>query len=620
MTSKRRLGLLLALAGTSFTSLAQAQSRTGWALDRFDPSPAGDLFFAADRPWYSGSRTFALRFGVVGDYARLPLAIRTGGQGSEVTTNVVDNMLLFHAQVGIALFDRIGIHLSLPVSAWQSGNEAFGVGPAAGPTVGDPRIGARVRLFGDAERSPISLHVGADLYINAGVFGVPRSYNTTDDQFRGRFNAVAAGRVSIVRYSLGAGFHLRPTTTAIANTTVGNEVYLSAAIGFVALSDRLTIGPEFYASTELDRAFSWTQFNAEVILGAHYLIADTVLIGIGAGPGLTQGAGTPQFRGLFQLAYAPEHRAAPVAAPVDTDGDGVFDPDDQCVTVPAGEHPDATRRGCPMPDSDRDGVFDADDVCVNEPAGEHPDATRRGCPTPDSDHDGVLDPDDQCPTTAAGDHPDPDRRGCPDGDRDVDGVLDHADQCPNEAQGPTPDPNRAGCPIPDRDHDTVPDATDHCPDQPGAPSANPARNGCPGLVQVENGNLRIIRPVFFATNRDRILPRSFPVLLAVADALNASPQIHRVSVEGHTDDVGDDARNLDLSQRRAASVVAFLVAHGIEAGRLEARGYGETRPEQPIEGLRGRALRTARSANRRVAFRITDPAEATPAPAAGSQP
>ncbi|MDP3274948.1 MAG: OmpA family protein [Deltaproteobacteria bacterium] len=320
----------------------------------------------------------------------------------------------------------------------------------------------------------------------------------------------------------------------------------------------------------------------------------------------------------FTLRPPRPDNAPVVDAPADRDGDGVLDGEDLCVEVPAGDHPDPARRGCPRPDRDGDGVYDDEDTCVEVPAGAHPDASRRGCPLTDSDGDGVFDPEDQCVTTPHGDHPDPERRGCPDGDADGDGVLDHADQCRTVPQGFNPDPAREGCPLPDRDRDSVPDVTDHCPDQPGAPSTNPLRNGCPSIVSMDSAAIHITRPVFFATNRDVILPRSIPVLTAVAEVLRAVPRIRRVSVEGHTDDVGDDASNMDLSNRRAQSVMRWLSEHGVEAARLEAHGFGETRPLRAIEGMRGRALRTARGENRRVDFNIVDPAPRRETPAAAT--
>lgn len=290
--------------------------------------------------------------------------------------------------------------------------------------------------------------------------------------------------------------------------------------------------------------------------------------------------------------------AAPAGPPPDTDGDGVRDPDDRCPREPSGARPDLARIGCPLGDRDADGMLDPDDACPDRPAGPTPDPARAGCPFDDRDADGVADAADACPDTAQGPHPDPSRPGCPDPDGDGDGVTDHADVCPDTAQGPHPDPARTGCPAPDRDGDSVPDTVDRCPDRPGAPSTNPARNGCPGLVRIEGTVIRILRPVFFATNRDRILPASNAVLAAVADAMRADRTLARVRVEGHTDDVADDAFNLALSERRAQRVVEALVARGIEAQRLVAHGLGETRPVDP------RRTRAARALNRRVEFHI----------------
>jgi outer membrane protein OmpA-like peptidoglycan-associated protein len=204
-------------------------------------------------------------------------------------------------------------------------------------------------------------------------------------------------------------------------------------------------------------------------------------------------------------------------------------------------------------------------------------------------------------TTPAGEHPDPERAGCPDGDDDTDLVLNHADACRTVPMGLHPDPARLGCPLADRDNDSVPDTVDHCPDRAGAPDPNPRRNGCPGLVLVEAGQVRILRPVLFATNRDRILRPSFRVLTAVVDALRAQPEIQRIGIEGHTDNVGSDDANMILSQHRAQAVATWLTQHGIEASRVDAHGYGASRPIVPNGTASGRA------ANRRVEFHILNP-------------
>jgi outer membrane protein OmpA-like peptidoglycan-associated protein len=261
-------------------------------------------------------------------------------------------------------------------------------------------------------------------------------------------------------------------------------------------------------------------------------------------------------------------------------------------------------------DADKDGILDADDKCPQEPAGAHPDSRpeRHGCPAADADHDGVTDDVDKCPAEAQGPFPDPERPGCPDGDDDHDGVYNREDQCRHEPAGLTPDPQRKGCPAADRDHDTMPDATDACPDKPGAPNADPKKNGCPGLVLIDDGQIKINKPVFFATNKDTILKKSTPLLNAVGFALTHNANIRKVLVEGHTDNKGKPEKNQDLSQRRADSVKAWLIQLGVEPERLDSRGFGDSRPLVPNTTSKGRA------ANRRVQFTITDPATAGATP------
>jgi outer membrane protein OmpA-like peptidoglycan-associated protein len=125
-------------------------------------------------------------------------------------------------------------------------------------------------------------------------------------------------------------------------------------------------------------------------------------------------------------------------------------------------------------------------------------------------------------------------------------------------------------------------------------------DGCPDLyktIVVLNDRIELKQTIFFATAKDRILPKSFPLLNEVALALRDNPGFN-VSIEGHTDSQGQGGVNQKLSQRRAESVRRYLIEQGISADRLQAIGYGEDRP---IEDNRTAAGRTA---NRRVEFRI----------------
>jgi outer membrane protein OmpA-like peptidoglycan-associated protein len=209
----------------------------------------------------------------------------------------------------------------------------------------------------------------------------------------------------------------------------------------------------------------------------------------------------------------------------------------------------------------------------------------------DRDADRVTDDVDRCPDLAGP----RENFGCPLPDRDGDGVPDQEDLCPLVA-GPV---ENHGCPWADRDHDGVADKDDKCPDEPG-PKDN---QGCPRkqtLVIVRRDRIELRQQIHFAQNKSRILKDSYAVLGQVARALTDAPSV-RVRIEGHTDNVGTLDTNLKLSQSRADSVKAFLAGNGVERDRLDAEGFGPTRP------LASNATKPGRAANRRVDFRIVQP-------------
>jgi outer membrane protein OmpA-like peptidoglycan-associated protein len=124
--------------------------------------------------------------------------------------------------------------------------------------------------------------------------------------------------------------------------------------------------------------------------------------------------------------------------------------------------------------------------------------------------------------------------------------------------------------------------------------------------------------VQFALDSAQILPASTGLLVEIADVLLKNPRVKRVEVQGHTDTTGTPAHNMKLSEDRAASVVAWLTAHGIAADRLVAKGYGDTKPIVP------NVTELNKQRNRRVQFIILDQDAAPPpspqlgAPALGS--
>ncbi|MGB8332193.1 MAG: OmpA family protein, partial [Polyangiales bacterium] len=122
----------------------------------------------------------------------------------------------------------------------------------------------------------------------------------------------------------------------------------------------------------------------------------------------------------------------------------------------------------------------------------------------------------------------------------------------------------------------------------------PSRSG----VVVKKNEIALRRQISFATGSDEILPNSEPILLEVADALLRNPDIELVEIEGHTDNRGDFAVNMQLSQQRAEAVQRWLVQHGVGPARLMAKGYGPTHPVVPNITQQNRAR------NRRVQFTI----------------
>jgi outer membrane protein OmpA-like peptidoglycan-associated protein len=295
----------------------------------------------------------------------------------------------------------------------------------------------------------------------------------------------------------------------------------------------------------------------------------------------------------------------------DKDGDGVADLDDACPDLPG------TREFQGCPDADGDGIVDAEDACPNEAGGRE----TQGCPvSKDSDVDGVPDDIDRCPLDPEDKDGHQDEDGCPEADNDGDGIVDKADACPNdrgpiENRGcPVVDQDRdgvldpedrcptvaglkenAGCPDADRDGDTIPDRLDKCADQFGPPP-----EGCPKkytLVEVKKERIEIRQQVHFATAKFRVLPGSFPLLNQVSQVLNDFPKM-RISIEGHTDSVGKEASNMRLSHKRAEAVLNYLVSKGISPERMDATGFGPTKPVASNRTARGRAQ------NRRTEFRI----------------
>ncbi|MFV0593017.1 MAG: OmpA family protein [Draconibacterium sp.] len=253
----------------------------------------------------------------------------------------------------------------------------------------------------------------------------------------------------------------------------------------------------------------------------------------------------------------------------DSDGDGVKDRKDECPDTPPGVEVD--EKGCPL-DRDGDGVPDYKDECPDD-AGP---ASLNGCP--DKDGDGIADKDDDCPDVAGLAK----FNGCP--DTDGDGVPDPKDKCPDTPKGCAVDAD--GCPL-DSDGDGVIDCEDKCPQEAG-PASN---NGCPDWAELQ------IPTVYFDFDKSSLRPEAQAELDKVASQLSAAKE-YDIVIGGHTDNIGTEAYNMKLSERRAQEVVKYLLKKGVNNAYVGSNYYGESKPAVANDS------KAHRQENRRAEFEV----------------
>ncbi|NJN77360.1 MAG: OmpA family protein, partial [Saprospiraceae bacterium] len=180
----------------------------------------------------------------------------------------------------------------------------------------------------------------------------------------------------------------------------------------------------------------------------------------------------------------------------------------------------------------------------------------------DKDGDGITDDKDACPDVKGLAK----FAGCPDTDND--GVKDADDKCP-KVKGLA---KFNGCP--DTDGDGIADNLDKCPTVAG----NKENGGCPEIKKEEKERLDFaMRAIQFETGKSVIKTSSYKILDEVASILIKYPN-YLVSVEGHTDNVGNDASNMTLSEARAKACHDYLINKGVAAESITYKGFGETQP------------------------------------------
>jgi outer membrane protein OmpA-like peptidoglycan-associated protein len=434
---------------------------------------------------------------------------------------------------------------------------------------------------------------------------VPQIMGILDKEFGAR---------SQLRLAVNAGIRIRSSDTFVDNdplktaqpapltngtVTASTEIPFGAGIAYAVSVQKFDVVGEFIGAVPIGTHANYQPMEA--ILGAKLYLARNSFLSFGGGHGIPgksstpSDAGNPDWRAFIGIVFEPNIG--------DRDGDGIKDDVDKCPDDPEDFDGFEDEDGCPDPDNDRDGILDVDDKCPNIPEDKDGFQDEDGCPEGnknDRDGDGILDDVDKCPDDPEDFDGFQDEDGCPDPDNDQDGILDVDDLCPNDPEDKDGFEDADGCPDPDNDKDRILDKDDKCPNEPETYNGYQDEDGCPdrGRVVVTDTSIEILDMIYFEYDKAIIKKESYPILDAVAATLQGNPSIQLIEIQGHTDERGDDAYNLDLSDRRAHSVRQYLIDKGVDEKRLTAQGYGETQPLDRSHNEKAWAK------NRRVAFLI----------------
>lgn len=540
---------------------SQTRAQDHFDVQHFNPAASQSLnFFGAS----SGAVLEDGRWdvGLMINYASNPLVVEDEN-GEElaglVTQQLVANLI---GAYGIADFFEIGI--DIPLFLMQDG-EDFALSPeleatSAGFGIGSIRLIPKVRILGENETDDTSVLSLAFLLDSMLPTGNQDDYQSEGFRIEPRFALDLA--TSVVSVGLNVGYLVRPETE-MPDLYVDDTLTwaVGASVPLLNGDIPLELVSEIFGEVSiLADDIGGAEAPLEFLAGIKVHPTDGVLVQAGGGSGIVNGFGSPDFRVFLGVSiYQPTE--------CDTDGDGICD--DSCPDDPEDFDQFEDEDGCPDPDNDEDTILDVDDSCPMDPEDFDTFEDENGCPDPDNDEDGILDADDSCP-------------------------MDPEDYDLFEDED--------GCPDPDNDEDSILDIDDFCPMDPEVINGFEDEDGCPdeSFIVVTCTAIEIDDTIYFETDSDVIRSISFELLDQVAATIIAIPNIRLISIEGHTDSRGSSSHNLDLSRRRAASVLRYLEGQGVEGSRMVSEGFGEDQPIATNDTDLGMAT------NRRVEFRILE--------------
>jgi len=508
----------------------------------FHPAPGPKSVFGLDLP--EVPTHLGVSAGMFVNYAQAPLRV-TEPDGRERA--LVPSELGIDFVASLSLFQAMEIGVDVPIQRLGVPN-AIEPGFTTTPqtSVGDLRLQLKFPVL----RKPLLLG-------GALRFSLPTGDETALTGVRGWvFGPTALAELPLGKTTVAfeLGYLLRRREPVSGDFEIDDEVAAGIGVIHPILPDRLDVRGELRSWTGIAApTFTANAAPIDANVGGAYHIGRRLSLYLGAGRGVSEGYGTPAFRVLGGVRLRHESDGC-AAGPEDFDGfrDGDF---------------------CADPDNDGDHLADEIDTCPNDAEDADGFEDQDGCKDPDNDADAVADAGDRCPLQAEDRDGHEDVDGCPDDDNDGDGLADHLDDCAMD-----------------------PEDVDQFQDEDGCPEPGPAQ----ATVTVTDTRILISERVYFDFERETIRSVSLPLLQQVAQVLVRTPRIRKIRIEGYTDGSGDANYNLDLSYRRARSVLEYLVSQGVERNRVTHIGYGETRPVASDDTPEGQAL------NRRVEFTILE--------------
>lgn len=610
-----RWSVVVVLAAVPATGLAQEFDAHSLQVAAYDGDLRDPLLVRrAGRQrvgeWFAGG---------VFEYARdLLVSFETDGQGGFTKDPWLTDLFGLNLSVGGSPHERVRYDLAMPLFFTSTGPQ----GGANGVDVGDLRATATVSIL-QPDAADQGLGVGA-----AGFLDLPTG---SSNEFLGE-RSVAGGVAALGTYALDGltftadlGVHIRPRTDA------GAADAFTAGLGASLIVHPTTsVGLEgrFSVPFAVSQPRVGYQLPVELLVTARHRRPEGYHFLLGAAAAVSPGQGGGSVRAFLGGGFGVIK-----SGPVDRDGDGIFDDADACPKEPETRNGWEDEDGCP----DALSWLDITPTLQGEPlAGvamsllESDGLTRHWVSGDGPRHFEGLEPDSIQRVRAVG--------TCVSGTGEIEllggenelevplliGRPVTVDLRVLDAEGyPVPGAtvvwfhDEPGC-APERTE--LADGTGVEAVGPGSVVASAAAPGlriqrqfvdlppsgevamiftlAPATVAVEDGLVHITRPVLFEVGSDRIDAASADLIDEVAVTL-----LHyglTVEVQGHTDDQGDEADNLVLSESRARAVMQALIARGVPAERLSASGYGETRPVRSNDDAAGR------EANRRVEFHIVD--------------